>query len=264
MGQVLDRKSSPEPVGPRRPVDWAFFGIVLTANVAIAAGLLSGHGQQFVLWMLVLLVTNLACLTAKLYQVRADRNLGTWARESVQTHRVAWAVLTLVVLLLAATVAWNDMMVAAVRPSIESALENAGKAEMGAYLALPGRHMAGVKKYFVEDGPAYVNIERVVEEHALRRWVLTNPGNLHRYKILSVGRIIPLDFTSTRFEVHTTEVWRLPWYDLRAKKYARDYFESNEQTYTLVKAGGRWLVYSDQYQTKWSYPPLPPAPGHVM
>jgi len=126
------------------------------------------------------------------------------------------------------------------------AVDDAVNAEFTAYRRLPDRDLRSLGEFFDPDGPAYRRICETLERHHKNGEVISNDGNPSRKELRSL-KIVREDAESIK--IRSVEYWYLRWWSQKLGRYASTVYEGrNWQSYTLVKRGGRWLVWDNDYR----------------
>ncbi len=133
-----------------------------------------------------------------------------------------------------------------VRALLRHVVVEATKAEFAVYKKLPTVDLTPLEGLFLKDGPAYMRIQHLVEQHSEKRWTIANRNNpsthlLRDVKVVSVRE--------AKAELRTKEYWYLRWWSRERRKSAFVYDKENVQKYILIKQDKLWLI---QYNI---YPP---------
>jgi hypothetical protein len=123
---------------------------------------------------------------------------------------------------------------------LERVVTEAIDAEFAAYAALPEVVPEELLHWYVEDSSAYRRIMAILTRHRERGWVISNPYNPSRKRLLSI-KVRAL--TADEATIGTVEYWCLRWWDINKHTYTYPYQETNRQTYVLRKERGGWKVF---------------------
>ncbi len=131
------------------------------------------------------------------------------------------------------------------REYLARVVEDAARAELAVYSALPALDLSPLRGLFSPAGSAYRRIQDVAERRARGHETIRHPEyNPSTMRTLEV-RVVQVGEREAR--VVTREYWYLRWWSLVEARYTYVYTETNRQRYFLVEDGGRWLVDSNIY-----------------
>jgi len=129
------------------------------------------------------------------------------------------------------------------RSSLASYLERivieALDAEFAAYAALPEVVPEKLFRWYSKKGAAHRQILHILTRHKERGWVISNPYNPSRKRLISI-KVRRL--TANEAIVGTVEYWCLRWWDVNKQSYTYPYQETNRQTYILHKDSEGWRI----------------------
>ena len=124
-------------------------------------------------------------------------------------------------------------------------VQDAAQAELAVYRALPKVELSPLSALFVKDGPAYLRVRNLAEEHARKGRTISVPEFNPSTMRAMAARLI--ERTDTSATVRTQEYWYLRWWSVTNARYEYVYQETNFQRYLLVCRDGQWLVDSNVY-----------------
>jgi hypothetical protein len=128
------------------------------------------------------------------------------------------------------------------RSYLERVVAEACCAEFQVYQALPELRFAGLEPWFVQDGPAKLEIQDMVIRQQPKGWTLTTPLNPSTYRLLET-KVHSMEPGEAM--VATKEYWYLCWQDPRTLERAYTYRETNRQFYILRPEDGTWKVFQN-------------------
>jgi len=123
-------------------------------------------------------------------------------------------------------------------------VKGALKAEFDAYKKLPIIDDSSLKKYFINDGSAFLRIRSMLDRISNRKWIITNKLNPSCFDLI---RLNIKQQNAQTIHLETEEYWYLRWFDPTDKKYTYIYNQLNSQFYILENSSKGWKIKLNYY-----------------
>lgn len=125
-------------------------------------------------------------------------------------------------------------------------VEKAKQAELRLYEGLPEVTLGELREYYVETGPAYLDIVRLMHHQREKGLSLANQSRPSTIRIVSIG--VPT--IAGNIAYLKTREWReLNWYSAKRKRFFPSSSDPETQhNYELQKVDGVWKIIKDSYR----------------